>query len=213
VLLVLCAIATAISIRRLMILSGSAPGNVPELARLDELFANRLMLTSAHIVTGLTFALALPVQLSARVRSSYPALHRRLGRFLLVSGVLVGISAYGMVAVPIGGAVEMSATIFYATAFVGALVTAWWHIRHRDALRHREWMLRAVAILLGIATTRPVMALFFATRPLTHLTPSQFFGVAFWIGFTSTLMAAEWYIRATRPALAALQHAPSPTVR
>jgi cytochrome bd-type quinol oxidase subunit 1 len=93
----------------------------------------------------------------------------------------------------------MSATVFYATAFLVALSIAWWHIRHRDVSRHREWMLRAVAILLGIATTRPVMGIFFATRALTHLNPSQFFGVAFWIGFTSTLMAAEWYIRATRP--------------
>jgi hypothetical protein len=43
--------------------------------------------------------------------------------------------------------------------------------------------------------------IFYATAFLValHLTPSQFFGVAFWIGFTSTLIAGEWYIRATRP--------------
>jgi predicted membrane protein DUF2306 len=198
VLLALCAIAIAISIRRLTALSGSPSNRVPELAALDDFFAGKPMLTRAHIAIGLAFALALPVQLSVRVRSKYPSLHRRLGRWLLLLGLLVAISAYGMVAVPVGGLVEMSATVFYATAFVAALSLAWWHIKHHEVARHREWMLRAIAILLGIATTRPVMALFFATRKLTHLTPSQFFGVAFWIGFTSTLMAAEWYIRATR---------------
>jgi hypothetical protein len=28
--------------------------------------------------------------------------------------------------------------------------------------------------------------------------PSQFFGAAFWIGFTSTTVAGEWYVRRTR---------------
>ena len=67
--------------------------------------------------------------------------------------------------------------------------------------RHREWMLRASAVALGLATTRPVMAIFFATSPLTRLTHSQFFAVAMWIGFTSTVLAAEVYIRSTRSAM------------
>jgi uncharacterized membrane protein len=195
----LCAIALAVSVRRLTALAGAPPSNGSELAALDEFFADKRMLTRFHIFTGLAFALALPLQLSARLRSKYIPLHRWLGRSLLVLGLLVAVSAYPMVAVPVGGLVEMSATIFYATAFLVALSVAWWHIRHHNVAQHREWMLRAVAILLGIATTRPVMGLFFATRSLTHLAPAQFFGVAFWIGFTSTLLAAEWYIHATRP--------------
>lgn len=103
-----------------------------------------------------------------------------------------------MMVAPVGGWLEASATGIYGTAFLGALVTAWWHIRRGDVTRHREWMLRAIGIVLGIATTRPVMALFFATSPITSLRPSEFFGVAMWIGFTSTVLAAEWYIRTTR---------------
>jgi hypothetical protein len=45
-------------------------------------------------------------------------------------------------------------------------------------------MTRAVGILLGVATTRPVMEVFFATSSRTHLSPNQFFGIAFWIGFS-----------------------------
>lgn len=59
-------------------------------------------------------------------------------------------------------------------------------------------MLRALGIVLGIATTRPVMGLFFATSPLTGLAPSQFFGMAFWTGFASTTLVAELYVRHTR---------------
>jgi len=59
-------------------------------------------------------------------------------------------------------------------------------------------MMRAIAVLLGIAATRPVMGVFFATASRTHLTPHQFFGIAFWIGFTSTFLAGELYLRKHR---------------
>jgi hypothetical protein len=50
-------------------------------------------------------------------------------------------------------------------------------------------------ILLGIATTRPVMGIFFATSRLTHLQPWQFFGWAFWIGFSTNTLAVELWLR------------------
>ena len=62
-------------------------------------------------------------------------------------------------------------------------------------------MIRAIGILLGIATTRPVVGVFFATRSLTHLDPSQFFGLAFWIGFSINTAAVEWWLRRAVPAL------------
>jgi len=48
-----------------------------------------------------------------------------------------------------------------------------------------RWMSEPSVILLGIATTRPVMGIFFATSRLTHLEQGQFFGVAFLDGFLS----------------------------
>ena len=118
----------------------------------------------------------------------------------MLIGLMVGVSAFGMMVRPVGGWLERSAAGFYDTAFLAALGIAWWNIKHRDVTRHREWMLRAIGIALGIATTRPVMGVFFASSPLTGLKPTEFFGVAMWIGFTSTVLAAEVYIRCTRSA-------------
>jgi hypothetical protein len=84
-------------------------------------------------------------------------------------------------------------------------------IRRREPARHREWMLRAVAIALGVATVRPVMGIFFASSRLTHLTPRQFFGWAFWIGFLLNLIAVEIWIRRTQET--AIRVAPSFTAR
>ncbi|HSU59278.1 MAG TPA: hypothetical protein VLI55_08200, partial [Bryobacteraceae bacterium] len=76
-----------------------------------------------------------------------------------------------------------------------------YHFRlHGDAQRKREWTTRAVGILLGIATTRPVMGIFFATSARTHLGPHQFFGIAFWIGFSINVAIIELWLRSRRRA-------------
>jgi hypothetical protein len=61
-----------------------------------------------------------------------------------------------------------------------------------------RWTLRATAISLGIATTRPVMGIFFATSHLTHWTPEQFFGPAFWVGFSINTLVMELWLRKSR---------------
>jgi hypothetical protein len=40
------------------------------------------------------------------------------------------------------------------------------------------------------------MAIFFATARFTHLEPRQFFGIAFWIGFSLNTIAAEIWLAA-----------------
>jgi hypothetical protein len=68
-----------------------------------------------------------------------------------------------------------------------------------EAAREREWVTRAVGILLGIAT-RPVMGVFFATSGRTHLGPNQFFGMAFWIGFSINAVVTELWLQSRRRA-------------
>jgi hypothetical protein len=69
-----------------------------------------------------------------------------------------------------------------------------WRFRNAPVLTLR-WITRAIAILLGIATTRPVMGVFFATTRATHLSPEQFFGMAFWIGFSINTLIVELWLR------------------
>ena len=198
VVVLLCAIAVVASVRRLVVL-GDPPGDgFPAGAALDLAFNAKAALTRAHVVPGLLLALLLPIQFSASVRRRWPALHRRLGRGLAVAGLVAGITGYAMVVDPVGGALEVSAILVYATVFLGALVTAWIQIRRGNVAGHREWMIRAMAVVLGIAATRPVIGLFFATGAATGLSPAQFFGPAFWVGFSATAVAGEWYVRASR---------------
>src|ERR1700740_1762386 len=172
-------IAVAVVIRRVVALLHPSQGGPPQLAGLDTAFASHAALTLAHILPALLFVLLLPFAYSPRLGAS-----ARVERLLFPLGVIVGITAYLMSGHAVGGWVERSAVLFFNTLFLFSLLRAWSCMRLGETQRKQQWMARAVAILLGIATTRPVMGVFFATSVLTHLTPQQFFGIAFWIGFS-----------------------------
>ena len=105
----------------------------------------------------------------------------------------MGVTAYAMSDYSIGGWVERSAVLLFNSLFLFSLFRAW-QLRRLPVLSLR-WITRAIAILLGIATTRPVMGMFFATSSITHLSPKQFFGIAFWIGFSINTLIAELWLR------------------
>jgi len=190
----------AVVIRRLVVL-GSAPvaGGRPQFAGLDEHFAGKTGLTRLHIIPSLLFVLLVPLQFMSSLRQHRPRLHRWTGRVIMTLGLVIGISALWLSAHPVGGLAESTATVFFGCFFLLCLGKAWWHIRNRRVELHREWVTRMVAIALGVATTRPIMAIFFATSRLTGLRPQQFFGPAMWLGLVSTYLPAEAWIKYTRP--------------
>lgn len=171
-----------------------------QFASLDDVFARYPYLTLIHILPGLLFMILGPWQFNSTLRARHPQWHRINGRIFLLCSALVGVSAlvmsFGMPA--IGGVNQAAATTLFGTFFLFALAKAFWHIRRREILLHRQWMMRAFATGLAVATIRPIVGFFFATSGLTHLTPHEFFGTAFWLGFTLQLMAAEAWIHHTQ---------------
>ena len=153
-----------------------------------------------HIIPGALFMILGPLQFVRGIRSRWPRLHRWSGRTFVASGLVIGVSALAMsFKMAVGGATETAATSSFAILFLFSLVRAFVHIRRGQTAQHREWMIRAFAIGLAVATIRPIIGLFFA---FSHQSPHEFFGTAFWIGFTLHLIASEIWIRNTqrRPA-------------
>jgi uncharacterized membrane protein YsdA (DUF1294 family) len=183
----------AVVARAVQLLHPPGAAAPPQLAGLDRYFAAHAALTWTHILCALVFVALLPLLFWSRTRSS-----RTLERAFFFLGFVVAATAYAMSVHAIGGWIERSAVLLFNTLFLASLVSAFVYCRRQDHAGQRRWMLRAIAILLGIATTRPVMGVFFATSPLTHLTPHQFFGVAFWIGFSTNTVAMELWLRSRR---------------
>ena len=181
-------ISVAVVLRRVIALAYPPQSAPPQLAELDAVFASHVALTLAHILPALAFvALAPFFYLRGTTGKKWPE------RFLFPLGLAVGVTAYGMSVYSVGGWVERSAVFFFNSLFLFTLARAW-QLRRETGLK-LLWMTRAIAILFGIATTRPVMGLFFATSPLTHLSPKQFFGIAFWIGFSINTVIVELWLR------------------
>jgi hypothetical protein len=181
-------IAIAVVVRRVAAFIHPQQSGPPQLVGLDREFASHAGLTLAHILPAMAFVVLIPVVLLRWSKAAW------LEQVLFLLGVVVGITAYGMSAYAVGGWVERSAVLFFNSLFLFSLGRAYWHMRRGAFAQERQWLIRAIGILLGIATTRPVMGVFFATSRLTHLEPRQFFGIAFWIGFSINTIAVELWL-------------------
>jgi uncharacterized membrane protein len=201
-------VGIAVAVRRGVVLlkPGAMSARNDPAAELDKSFADRRTLTLAHIVPGMLFMVLGPLQFVRGLRSKYPQVHRWCGRIFLTASAVVGVSgltlAYGRT---IGGVDEKAAITLFGTFFLIALAKALWHAIRGEFERHREWMIRGYAIGLAVATIRPIMGTFFAMVLLRghRPDPHEFFGTAFWIGFTLQMIAAEIWINYTRPAATA----------
>jgi hypothetical protein len=184
------AISVAVVVRRLVAIFHPSQTAPPQMSALDAAFASHAALTVAHIVPAMAFVLLTPFVFLRRTEAPWAE------RLLFPLGAVVGVTAYAMNTYSIGGWIERSAVLLFNSLFLFSLVRAYGYMRQGEHLLKRRWMTRAVGILLGIATTRPVMGFFFATSRWTHLEPRQFFDIAFWIGFSINTIAVELWLHA-----------------
>ena len=182
-------ISIAVVIRRAIALAFPSQSGPAQMVDLDRAFVSHSALTLAHIIPALALVIVIPFALLSRFSGvKWPE------RLLFPLGTIVGLTAYAMTAYSVGGIIERSAVFFYNSLFLLSLGRAWFFKSQDRPIDERRWLLRAVAILLGIATTRPVMGVFFATSSVTHFAPHQFFGIAFWIGFSINWIIVEIWL-------------------
>ncbi|HEV2196775.1 MAG TPA: DUF2306 domain-containing protein [Candidatus Acidoferrum sp.] len=197
-------IGLAVATRRTIVLlkpgALSSPRNPA--ADLDAHFAGERTLVLTHILPAMLFMVLGPLQFVRGLRSRYPQVHRWSGRVFLTASAVVGASglklAFGKT---VGGLDEKASIVLFGTFFLISLAKALWHALRREFVQHREWMIRGYAIGLAVATIRPIMGTFFAAALMSGHAPQpkEFFGTAFWIGFTLQTFAAEIWINYTRP--------------
>jgi uncharacterized membrane protein len=196
-------IGIAMAARRSVVLlkPGALSARNNPAAELDGAFADRRTLTFAHILPAVLFMMLGPLQFVRGLRTKYPRLHRWSGRVFLTASLVVGVTGLALAfGKTIGGVDERAAITLFGSFFLIALSKGLWHAVRGEFAQHREWMIRGYAIGLAVATIRPIMATFFAVallrghRPVPH----EFFGTAFWIGFTLQMMGAEIWINYTR---------------
>jgi hypothetical protein len=151
------------------------------------------LLTVIHIIPGLFFVLLGPFQF----RNVSPPFHRKSLNIFIAVSYIIGLSALVMpfIVLPLGGLNEAVASSFFALYFLVSITRAIPAGFSGQSKSNREWLLRAYAVGLAIATVRPIMALSFV---FFGLKPQVFLGTAFWIGFSLHAIVAEDWIQSTR---------------
>jgi uncharacterized membrane protein len=114
-------------------------------------------IVAVHVVLGAVYMVFAPFQFVKRIRSRHLDYHRRMGRALVALGMVVGVTALflGLV-IPFSGWAERVLIGLFGSLFLFALGKGFVHVRAGRVALHREWMIRAFAIALAIATQRVI---------------------------------------------------------
>ena len=167
----------------------------------DVRYYNNALATFLHLGPGFFVMVLGPLQFMRGVRKKHIKLHRISGRVFVLSGVIGAFSGavIGVLDPFMGitgqGFNESMATVFLSIYVLFTLTMAIVRIRQRNFGQHREWMIRAFAIMLAIATERLMLTLFMST---TGIDVANLFGATFWMAGVINIAAGELWISLTR---------------
>lgn len=158
-------------------------------------------LTLMHTIPGMLFAVLGPMQFMSPIRDNFRVVHRTCGKIFIGVASFSGVSAVLLgFAMPVWGYTHNRAiTLLMGLFMLFALFQAYSAIRARRVAMHREWMIRAFATGFTVAWFRLVLD--------NVLIPNGFDFTAAWNVVMATsapvvLLAAEFWIRVTRPKVA-----------
>lgn len=140
---------------------------------------------------GLALLLA-PIQLAARLRVRWPALHRTAGWLYVFAVTFGGIS--GLLLAPRSQGHWSNAISFclLATLWLASTTLALRHALARRHEAHRRWMLRSVALTFAAVSLRIHLVLGIGVFRLDFATA---YSLAIWLCWTANLLLMEWYLR------------------
>ncbi len=98
------------------------------------------------------------------------------------------------------GIAESTIIALVGLLFLVAIERAFRAIRRRDVATHREWMLRAIGVMVAVPGTRVMGALLDVGFAPTGISSARLFVIDLWVTWALVIGVTEWWIRRTRPA-------------
>lgn len=149
-----------------------------------------------HILSVTVYTLLGAFQFAPGFRQRRPGWHRAAGRILVLSGLVVGLTALWMTLFyprQAGtGELLYGLRLLFGSAMVISVWLGFIAIRQGDVARHRAWMARGYAIGLGAGTqVLTLTAGGFFSGSLSEFSHALLMGA----GWAINLAAAEWAIR------------------
>lgn len=150
-----------------------------------------------HIVCGTVFNLIAPLQFAALIRQRYRVWHRWSGRVLIICALGAAASSLWMnhFYPAFGGTMKYLGIVAHNVVLVGSIAMSVQAILKRDVLRHRAWMMRAVAAMLSPATQR---VLIIPWVGITGIFNDAIIATVIWCGLLINLAVVEWLLRSSK---------------
>jgi uncharacterized membrane protein len=188
------------TVRTLEIINGASlsdPNGFGPPAEFTERYNQHPVVSLIHMLTGMLFVVFGPLQFSTNFRNKNLTRHRWIGRTLITAGLIAAITGIlaGVWLPAFGGFNTLLAVWFFGLAIIGCLLRSFWCARNRMIHAHREWMMRAFAIGLGVGTQRILIFIFL---PFQLTSFEDLFGATLWMGIAINLIIAEVWINVTR---------------
>lgn len=167
----------------------------------DIRYYTNAMATVLHLGPGFFVMVLGPLQFMRGVRKKHIKLHRISGRVFVLCGAIGAFSGIAIgvfdpfMGVGDQGFNESMATAFFSLYILFCLVMAIVRIKQRNFGQHREWMIRAFALMLAIATERLMLTALMST---TEIGIAVLFGTTFWMAAVTNMGVAELWISLTR---------------
>jgi len=152
-----------------------------------------------HVVGGLTALVLGPFQFIPAIRKNYPKTHRTMGKIYLCAMVVAAVASFDLSiekliirdkAIIFGAGLAMLAIAWLTTSGM-----AYWAVRSRNFVQHREWMVRSYVVTCAFTTFRLV------DRLLTqrfHVDPYISVQLMAWVCWSVPLIVAEVFLQASK---------------
>ena len=175
-----------------------APANV---------LANQFARTGAlvlHAGVSATAMLLGALQFFPRIRSRWPAWHRRAGTLYVICCMIGGVAALLLALGTSAGPIGSAGFGLLGLLWLGTTAQAWRFARARDFVRHRRWMTRSYALTFAAVTLRLYLPVVF----IAHWNPDVGYRAIAFLCWVPNLIVAELWLRygagiKTSPPLAA----------
>lgn len=151
----------------------------------------------SHAFGGAIAALIGPFQLITRVRTSWPKVHRWLGRTYLIAVLAGGLAGLYFAPVSSAGTVGRVGFATLAVFWLFSGTRAYLAIRRGKVQEHRRWMLRNYALTFGAATLRielPLLIIAGVSFPVAYT-------MVAWISWVPNWLVVEAWLRRRRTAV------------
>ncbi|MCG8415328.1 MAG: DUF2306 domain-containing protein [Pseudomonadales bacterium] len=159
------------------------------------------VITRLHVIPGMVYLALAPLQFSKTIRSKSAGYHRWVGRLLAGIAMISGAGALFLgIIIPYSGLPEQIIIGIFGTFFLVATIRGFVSARSKNFQAHREWMMRAFAIGLSIATMRLIFVPILIGLGEPSVEQAQLYSIiSFSIAFALHSGFAEYWIIRTRP--------------